>query len=265
MCSLVSENDAKKAGAEVVKQTSNAPLSGLIYPILQVLDEQHLDVDAQMGGMDQRKLFVAATEWLPKLGYKVRAHLISPMIAGLNGSKMSSSDEQSKIDLLDAPELVSKKVKKAECFPKQPEGNGVLALIEHVLLPAAALKGKREVTVPRPDGEDLVYTDIEKMNADYAADILTPQLIKPVVAKGLNDLMASIISEYEASEEWKEITLKAYPPPVSNKKVKKPKDKGSRHPGAGNAPAQQQDATAERVVPVVEASASSKDGAADSK
>jgi tyrosyl-tRNA synthetase len=77
--------------------------------------------------------------------------------------------------------------------------------------------------------------------------------------------MASIISEYEASEEWKEITLKAYPPPVSNKKVKKPKDKGSRHPGAGNAPAQQQDATAERVVPVVEASASSKDGAADSK
>jgi len=94
------------------------------------------------------------------------------MIAGLNGSKMSSSDEQSKIDLLDAPELVSKKVKKAECFPKQPEGNGVLALIEHVLLPAAALKGKREVTVPRPDGEDLVYTDIEKMNADYAADIV---------------------------------------------------------------------------------------------
>lgn len=71
MTSLVSENDAKRAGAEVVKQTTNAPLSGLIYPILQVLDEVHLGVDAQMGGMDQRKLFVAATEWLPKLGYKV--------------------------------------------------------------------------------------------------------------------------------------------------------------------------------------------------
>jgi tyrosyl-tRNA synthetase len=71
MASLISENDAKKAGAEVVKQTTNAPMSGLLYPILQVLDEQHLGVDAQMGGMDQRKLFVAATEWLPKLGYKV--------------------------------------------------------------------------------------------------------------------------------------------------------------------------------------------------
>lgn len=70
MASLVSEHDAKKAGAEVVKQTSNAPLSGLLYPILQVLDEQHLDVDAQFGGMDQRKLFVAGKEWLPKLGYR---------------------------------------------------------------------------------------------------------------------------------------------------------------------------------------------------
>lgn len=70
LASVVSEHDAKKAGAEVVKQSANAPLSGLIYPILQVLDEQYLDCDAQFGGLDQRKLFVAATEWLPKLGYR---------------------------------------------------------------------------------------------------------------------------------------------------------------------------------------------------
>lgn len=70
MTSLVSEHDAKRAGAEIVKQTTNAPLSGLLYPILQVLDEQYLDVDAQFGGLDQRKLFTAAKEWLPKLGYK---------------------------------------------------------------------------------------------------------------------------------------------------------------------------------------------------
>lgn len=37
---------------------------------LQVLDEQYLDVDAQFGGLDQRKLFIAAKDWLPKLGYK---------------------------------------------------------------------------------------------------------------------------------------------------------------------------------------------------
>jgi tyrosyl-tRNA synthetase len=37
MSSVVSEHDARKAGAEVVKQTDNAVLSGLLYPILQVL------------------------------------------------------------------------------------------------------------------------------------------------------------------------------------------------------------------------------------
>jgi hypothetical protein len=51
LSSVISEHDAKRAGAEVVKQTDNAPLSGLLYPILQVLDEQYLDVDAQFGGV----------------------------------------------------------------------------------------------------------------------------------------------------------------------------------------------------------------------
>jgi tyrosyl-tRNA synthetase len=93
LCSLTSEHDAKKAGAEVVKQSGNAPLSGLLYPVLQVLDEQYLEVDAQFGGMDQRKLFTAATEWLPRLGYRIRAHLLNPMVPGLQGGKMSSSEE----------------------------------------------------------------------------------------------------------------------------------------------------------------------------
>lgn len=92
MTSLVSEHDAKRAGAEVVKQSDNAPLSGLLYPILQVLDEEHLGVDCQFGGLDQRKLFIAAKDWLPRIGYKERAHLMNPMIPGLQGGKMSSSD-----------------------------------------------------------------------------------------------------------------------------------------------------------------------------
>jgi tyrosyl-tRNA synthetase len=37
LCSITSEHDAKKAGAEVVKQTENAPLSGLLYPLMQAL------------------------------------------------------------------------------------------------------------------------------------------------------------------------------------------------------------------------------------
>jgi tyrosyl-tRNA synthetase len=44
--------------------------------------------------------------------------------------------------------------------------------------------------------------------------------------------MAPIQEAYQASPEWQEITRKAYPPPVVQKKQKKVKDKGSRYPGA---------------------------------
>lgn len=57
--------------------------------------------------------------------------------------------------------------------------------------------------------------------------------------------MAPIQAAYEASEEWKEITLKAYPPPEVQKKVKKVKDKGTRHPGAQSQVAKKDDAQKE--------------------
>lgn len=71
------------------------------------------------------------------------------------------------------------------------------------------------------------------MKSDYASDLLPPQLLKPAVTAALMDLLAPIQAEFQASKEWQEIEQKAYPPPPSEKKkVKKPKDKGSRHPGA---------------------------------
>ncbi|KAM6522632.1 Tyrosine--tRNA ligase cytoplasmic [Fusarium falciforme] len=246
LTALVSEHDAKKAGAEVVKQTSNAPLSGLIYPILQVLDEQYLDCDAQFGGVDQRKLFTAAKEWLPKLGYRQRAHLLNPMVAGLNGNKMSSSDENSKIDLLDSPEAVAKKIRKAECVPKVVEGNGVLALVEYVLLPGSGLKhGVREVKFERRDAEPLVYTNIKQIQEDYENDVLTPQMLKATVTQGLIDIMTPIQADFQASEEWQEVTLKAYPPPA--KKEKKVKNRGTRFPGAKGGADALQDGVTKKV------------------
>ncbi|KAI1340468.1 tyrosyl-tRNA synthetase [Xylariaceae sp. FL0016] len=232
MASIISEHDAKRAGAEVVKQTSNAPLSGLLYPILQVLDEQYLDVDCQFGGLDQRKLFIAAKDWLPKLGYRERAHIMNPMVPGLQGGKMSSSDPDSKIDLLDPPEIITRKVKKAFAAPGIVEENGLLAFVEHVLLPASSLKGNREFRVERErDGlEPLIYTDVSSMHDDYKKEVLTPQLLKPAVTKALNAILEPVQAAFQASTEWQEIAQKAYPPPP--KKEKKVKNKGTRHPGS---------------------------------
>ena len=85
---------------------------------------------------------------------------------------MSSSDPDSKIDLLDPPEVVTKKIRKAVAAPRVVEENGVLGFVEFVLLPAAALKGRREFRVDRDrDGlEPLIYTSIEQIHKDYKDD-----------------------------------------------------------------------------------------------
>ncbi|KAI4129113.1 MAG: hypothetical protein LQ338_002411 [Usnochroma carphineum] len=237
LSSVVTEHDSKKAGAEVVKQVANPTLSGLIYPLMQTLDEQYLDVDVQFGGVDQRKIFALAIESLPKIGYKERAHLMNPMVPGLAGGKMSASDPDSKIDLLDPPDVVEKKLKKAHCAPKEVEGNGILGFVEYVLLPVDGLKNDRKgrfvVERRRPeDGEPLVYEDIETLKADYEADKLTPQLLKPAITRALIELLEPIQAEYQASSEWQDIANKAYPPPEVKKKEKKPKNLGTRFPGA---------------------------------
>jgi tyrosyl-tRNA synthetase len=245
LSTAVSGHDATKAGSEVVKQVDAPPLSSQIYPVMQALDEEYLGVDAQFGGVDQRKIFTLAVECLPRIGYRKRAHLMNPLIPGLQeGGKMSSSDPDSKIDLLDSPDIVKKKLKKAFCPPKQVDGNGVISFVEYVLLPASALKntenpGTPSFTVPRRDAEPLVYTSIDQIKADYLADVLQPQSLKPAVTDALLEILAPIKKVFDETKEWQEIEARAYPPPPApEKKAKKAKNLGSRFPGGkGGAPA----------------------------
>jgi len=237
LSTAVSGHDATKAGSEVVKQVDSPPLSSQIYPLMQALDEEYLGVDAQFGGVDQRKIFTLAVEALPRVGFTKRAHLMNPLIPGLQeGGKMSSSDPDSKIDLIDTPETIRKKMKKAFCPPKQVEGNGVLSFVEYVLLPASALRspsGQPSFRVPRRDQDDLIYSDIAAMHADYLADILQPQTLKPATTEALLEILEPIQKAFEASEEWKATEKKAYPPPAPPPaKKKKEKKIGTRFPGA---------------------------------
>lgn len=55
------------------------------------------------------------------------------LVPGLAGGKMSSSEEDSKIDLLDSAANVKKKLKKAFCEPGNITDNGLLSFVKHVL------------------------------------------------------------------------------------------------------------------------------------
>lgn len=176
LTTLASDRDAKKAGTEVLKQVENPRVSGTIYPLMQALDEEYLGVDAQFGGVDQRKIFTLATEQLPKLGYKKRAHLMNPMVPGLQGGKMSTSEPDSKIDLLDPPGVVRRKLRNTPLKPREVENNGVFPFVQYVLLPVSQLQRDRtpELVVEQREGESRIYNNIENLRSDYQADKVSP-------------------------------------------------------------------------------------------
>jgi len=166
MSALVTTQHTKHAGAEVVKQTENPQMSNLLYPILQALgalttqigmnfkpflrslilllylcnanrlhlDEEYLGVDIQFGGVDQRKIFMFAREWMPKVGYRKRAYIMNSLIPGLGKSgKMSSSEPNSKIELHELPNVIRKKIREAFSVDGRPQENGLLAILQHIL------------------------------------------------------------------------------------------------------------------------------------
>ena len=205
-----------------------------IYPMMQLLDEEYLGVDAEFGGIDQRKTFALANDTLAKaLGFKTRAHLMNPMVPGLAGGKMSSSDLNSKVDLLDEPAVIWRKLAKAFCAPRLVEGNGILAFIQHVLLPYSQLRSldgtKAAMSVVLKNGtEPTVFTSFREVVEAYEADQLTPQIAKKIVEEGLIELTTSIREDYAADEGWQRIADAAYPKPAVTSKGQKKKKTGGK-------------------------------------
>lgn len=226
LSSLVTEHDARKAGAEVVKQVQHPLLSGLLYPGLQALDEEYLKVDAQFGGVDQRKIFTYAEKYLPHLGYAKRAHFMNPMVPGLTGTKMSSSEEDSKIDLLDTPAQVKKKLKMAFCEPGNITDNGLLSFCKHVLYPITCKEG---FTISRKEefGGNQTYKKYEELEEAFAKQEIHPGDLKASVEIYLNQLLEPIRKEFD-TPELKKLTSQAYPV----EKKKKPGQAGGQEEDA---------------------------------
>ena len=169
LSALVTTRDTQKAGAEVVKQVKNPKMSGLLYPILQALDEEYLKVDAQFGGVDQRKIFMFAREFLPKINYKKRIHFMNPLIPGLGESgKMSSSEPNSKIDFDDTPKQIKKKINKAFCKDGVIEGNGLLSILKYIIFRKLE-DDQRAFIIDRPEqyGGKIVFESYEEVETKF--------------------------------------------------------------------------------------------------
>lgn len=92
-------------------------------------------------------------------------------VPGLTGNKMSSSEEDSKIDLLDSAAQVKKKIKSAFCEEGNIENNGVLSFVKHVLIP---LSKDGTITLERPEkwGGNLTYNNYQDLETAFAQKVI---------------------------------------------------------------------------------------------
>lgn len=207
MSTFVSIHDCNKAASEVVKQGDNPKVSGLIYPIMQSLDEEYLGVDIQFGATDQRKIFMFARENHPKLGYKSRIEMMGPMIPGLIGKKMSSSDEKGKIDLLDDEKTVKSKLKNADCVAGDSD-NGIMAFLKYIIMVIKEdNKDKFIVKRDKKYGGNLEYENYKQVESDFISKKLHPLDLKIAVAEEISKLLEPIeknrkILEKLAKDGW---------------------------------------------------------------
>lgn len=214
MATVASVHDCKRAASEVVKMGESPKLSGLMYPIMQSLDEQYLKVDVQYGGLDQRKILVFAREYLPKLGYEARVEVMTPLIPGLlEGGKMSSSVKGSKIGVLDDEKTVQKKINGAYCVAGKAEGNGLLAFLEYVVMVHKGDRGESFV-IERPEkfGGNAEYDSFKKVKADFKAEKIHPLDLKKAVAKEVNALLGPVRKRMKGKEK---LVKEAYPDEVA--------------------------------------------------
>lgn len=193
MSTFASVHDCTKAASEVVKLGDNPKLSGLIYPIMQALDEQYLDVDIQYGGIDQRKIFVFARENLPRIGYKSRVEVMTPLIPGLSSEKMSASNLNSKIDLLDDEKSVNEKINSALCVAGDVN-NFLMAFLKYVLF----VDRKKKFIIERSEkyGGNLTYSNYDSVEKDFISKKMHPMDLKNAVAKEINELLKPFQKKY---------------------------------------------------------------------
>ncbi len=184
-------NRAQRAMAEI-QSGETVTVSHVIYPLMQALDMEYLDLDLAVGGLDQRKVHMLAREELPSLDYAVRPAIHTPILGDLtSGEGKMSSSEGVTISMEDTREDLAEKVNAAYCPPERdPEGetvNPVLQLFEYQIFPRV-----EQVVVERPDeyGGDLTYETYEELAADLDSGELHPADAKSALAAELDDLIA---------------------------------------------------------------------------
>ncbi len=181
----------------------------LYYPAMQVADIFELGVDLAYGGMDQRRAHVLAREVAAKYGWPTPVALHTPLISSLKGGgrmnaddaglmekKMSKSDASSAIYATDTPETVRARIQSAFCPAKEVEGNPVLELAVHLVLPS---QGKIILDRPEKHGGRREFLSTTELLNEWTEGKVHPLDLKAAVTSGIIEVLRPVSSARASS------------------------------------------------------------------
>jgi len=178
---------ATRSMDEVGRQMDHPTVSQMIYPIMQMADIALLNVDAAVGGIDQRKIHMLAREHLINFGYKAPVCIHTPILNGLDGKKMSSS-QGNYISVADTEEEIRKKCQKAFCPPEIPE-NPILQIFQFHIFPRLP-----KILIKRPEkfGGDRIFMSYSDLESSYGRGEVHPLDLKKSCGESLVEILAPV-------------------------------------------------------------------------
>ncbi len=167
-------------------------VSKFFYPLMQVADIFYLDVDAALGGLDQRHAHMLARDVCKKLKMKKPIALHTPIISSLQAkermdAKMSKSKPSSAIFIHDGYDEIKKKIRKAYCPEGITEGNPVIEIAKHIVF-----QHFEEIEIV-----GISYKSYEDLEKSFIRKELHPLDLKTAIADYLEKILSPIRQYFE--------------------------------------------------------------------
>ena len=176
----------------------------LYYPAMQVADIYQMELDLACGGMDQRKAHMLARDTAEKLGRKKPACLHTPLLTGLEGygkkmdaeavpdlaeqidAKMSKSKPETCIFIHDSEEDIMRKIKKAQCPPKQTIGNPITEMVQYIVFD---MKDDFKIERDAKFGGDVEFNSYKSFETAYNGGEIHPMDLKTSLTKIISEVL----------------------------------------------------------------------------
>jgi tyrosyl-tRNA synthetase len=198
------------------KESDDLSSSQILYPMMQCADIFYLNVDICQLGLDQRKVNMLAREIAKSLNHRkpiavhhhMLAGLVQPPASELDAvdrsieRKMSKSNPDTAIFMLDSVEDINRKMKKAWCPPNDVAENPVLEYCKYIIF-----EKMPKIVIERPEkfGGNITYTSYKQLEEDYKNGKLSPADLKPNVARIINELLMPIRKHFEQDAHAKDL------------------------------------------------------------